>query len=574
VGDSRARELIELGSKLYTDKIPYDSLCQEIAEQLYPERADFTRQIVLGNEFADHLMDSYPLMVRRELGNSISSMLRPKDKPWFRQSTADDDLDNDPEVATFLEYLTKVTRANIYDTRTKFIRATKEGDHDFITFGQPVISIEEAPNRDHLLYKCHHPRDCAWLENEVGEIDHLHRKDKMSARAMKRRFGEKVLHESIKKACEKSPGQLFDLRVIVMPSDEYDYIGSDSKGAKGRKLPYVCVYIDVANEKVLKEGGLPEFLYAVPRWQTIPGWQYAFSQAAMTGLPDARMAQDLARILLESGEKAVDPPLLASGEHVREANLQAGSLSWVDLDGGDRKVSDFLSPMNINSDMRTGFAMRQDIRDMISKAFFIDKLQLPEAGSKMTAYEISQRLEEHVRNLLPLFEPMEVEYNTKLLDKSFALLNNMNKFDWSRMPEQLSGMETSWRFRNPMQDISERVLVTQFQESIQIEMAAKEVGVPVSRTDFARARDDALRGGGGPARWRKSDEAMEAEAGQIAEAAETQELLGDVSQGAALVDQLSDASMKVGQAMQPTPPVNGGALKAAPQKQLPPPRAA
>jgi hypothetical protein len=571
VGDARARELIDLGTKAFSDKNPLDCLNQEIAENIYPERANFTRELILGEDFSSHLMDSYPVLVRRELGNSISAMLRPKDKPWFRQSTMDDDLDNDPEVAKFLEYMTKVTRAGIYDTRTKFIRATKEADHDFVSFGQPVISVEEAPSRDHLYYRCHHLRDCAWYENEIGDIDHLHRKDKMTARTMRRKFGEKVLHESVKRACEKSPGQMFDLRVVVMPSDEYDYVGEGSKNAKGRKHPFVIVYIDVTNERVLKEGGLPEFLYVVPRWHTIPGSQYAFSPAAMTALPDARMMQDLARIILESGEKAVDPPLAAKAEAVREANIQAGGITWVDLEH-DGKISDAFAPVNLNADMRTGFAMRTDVRDLLSKAFFIDKLALPEAGAKMTAYEISQRLEEHVRNLLPLFEPMEAEYNTQLLDKSFALLANMNKFDWSLMPDILSKTETVWRFRNPMQEISERILVSQFQEALEIEAAAAQAGVAAKRINFAIARDDALRGMAGPAKWRKSDDDMAAEAVAATEAVETQEMLGEVAQGAALVDQVSDASMKLGQAMQPRQPVNGGALKTEQPKALPAPK--
>jgi hypothetical protein len=572
MSDKRAQELIQLGSKLYSDKVPLDSLWQEIAEQVYPERADFTTTLSLGEEFADHLMDSYPTMVRRELGNSISAMLRPKDKPWFKQTTMDDDLDNDPEVARFLEYLTKTTRIGIYDPRAKFIRATKEGDHDFVTFGQPVISVEEAPNRDHLYFRCHHLRDCVWLENEIGEIDHLHRKDKITARKMKRAFGEKVLHESVKKACEKEPGKTFEMRVIVMPSDEYDYTKEGSKDGKGRKLPFVCVYIDVENEKILKEAGLPEFLYVVPRWHTIPGSQYAFSPAAMSALPDARMAQDMARIILESGEKAVDPPMVAREEAVREGNLQAGAITWIDTEY-DERLGDPFRPIDLKPDMSTGFAMRQDIRDMLAKAFFIDKLALPEAGSKMTAYEISQRLEEHVRNLLPLFEPMEVEYNTKILDKAFALMSNMGRFDWSQMPDKLRGRDVSWRFTNPMQNISERVLVSQFQEALQVELAAAESGAATKRINVNRARDDAIRGIGAPAAWRLSDDEMAAIAAEAEEQAADDALVQEAAMGAELVGKLSDASMKVGQAIQPTP-VNGGALKSTPPKALPPPRAA
>ena len=58
------------------------SLLQEIAEHFYPERADFTYQRYLGDQFAEHLSDSAPPLIRRELGDSITAMLRPSGKDW------------------------------------------------------------------------------------------------------------------------------------------------------------------------------------------------------------------------------------------------------------------------------------------------------------------------------------------------------------------------------------------------------------------------------------------------------------------------------------------------------------
>ena len=207
MSDAGAKELLSLGSKLLTAKQPYNSLCQEIAINIYPERADFVTPLILGQEFSAHLADSFPVLTRRELGNSLSAMLRPRQQPWFMSSTGIESIDNDPECARFLEYLTVCTRTAMYDKRSKFVRATKEADHDYVTFGQPVISIEEAPSREHIYYKCHHIRDCAWLENEIGEIDHLHRNDKMSARALMRKFKPEELHATVKKAAEKEPNK-------------------------------------------------------------------------------------------------------------------------------------------------------------------------------------------------------------------------------------------------------------------------------------------------------------------------------------------------------------------------------
>jgi len=72
-----AKKLHELGDDLFTKKSALNSLHQEIAQNFYPERADFTVQRSLGMDFASDLMTSYPILCRRKLGNAFGTMLRP-----------------------------------------------------------------------------------------------------------------------------------------------------------------------------------------------------------------------------------------------------------------------------------------------------------------------------------------------------------------------------------------------------------------------------------------------------------------------------------------------------------------
>lgn len=569
MSDQRAQDLIDLGNRLFTKKGPLDSLRQEISETFYPERATFTRDEYLGRDYTRNTMDSYPILVRRELGDSVSATLRPRDQKWFAATTLDKERDAIPENAQFLEYITNVMRANMYDARAKFVRATKEGDHDFVTFGECVISSEEAPSRDHLYYRGFHLRDCAWLENEIGDVDHLHRKDAMSARNMIRRFGEAKVSQSVKDAAKKEPGKEIPMRVVMMPADEYDYTGQGAKKG-GKRLPYVIVYIDADNGKILDERPAVDFLYTVPRWKTISGSQYAFSPATVIGLPDGRMAQDMARILLESGEKAIDPPTIAKEEFVREANIAAGAITWIDSQF-DGRVNEAFAPLQLNPDMRTGFAMRSELRDMLAKAFFIDKLRLPEATDQMTATEIRARLEEHVRNLLPLFEPMEHEYNNRILDKTFALLRNMGKINFEMMPASLSNTDLAWGFRNPMQEASERILASQYQEAMGLVVSGREAGlVSASPVNFDVALRDGVRGIGVPAKWQRTEEEIEAE---LAEKAKEAALAKAAQEAAAMVQlgqQAGDAeqSIQIAQAMQPMP-AEGAANDDAIEMELP-----
>jgi hypothetical protein len=583
---ARAQELIDFGDRLFSDKANLDSLNQEIAENVYPTRACFTRDINLGDNYADDLMDSYPILARRELGNAMSAVQRPKAKPWFGATTQDEILDNDPGVSRFLEYITDTVRNGLYDPRTKMIGVTKEADHDYVSFGQACMTLEESPDREnprsHLYMDLHHLAHVAWKENRIRTIDHVHAKDTMTPWQMCQDFGHSNLAEPVKRAIDKEPNKHFNLRRIVMSAYEYDYITPRAKAAKSkkeRKLPFVVVYVDADNCKVLREGGLKHLPYVIPRWHRLNRTPYAFSPAAMTSLPDARMMQQLARIILEAGEKMVDPPMIAHGEAVRDANIQAGSITWVDIEG-DGNVRDYFAQMEVKGNMTVGFELRKDVREMMQKSWFLDRLQLPEAGTQMTAYETAQRVEQHVRNLLPLFEPMEVEYGNQLLDKAFYTLDNMKAFDWSLIPDMLKGRDIFWTFKNPMQEASERVLVSQFGEVLQLVKAAQEFGLSASPFKLEVGLKDAIRGTSAPATWRKTEEEEEAEAKQaevkakIAGAAQELAAAGQVAEqvgkGAQQLQQAGVLPMSPAQraeAGMPMPPQQGGGL---PSPQLAP----
>ena len=117
-----ARDLIQQGDQLFSDRLSLMSLWQEVAEHFYPERADFTTVRTLGQDFAANLNSSYPLYVRRELGNSYGSMLRRRDQNWFKISTDREDRLDDAG-REWLEWATGVQRRAMYDLASQFVRA-------------------------------------------------------------------------------------------------------------------------------------------------------------------------------------------------------------------------------------------------------------------------------------------------------------------------------------------------------------------------------------------------------------------------------------------------------------------
>lgn len=537
---SRARELCQIGAKLFSRKSLWDSLAQDLADNFYPLRSDFTRTLELGDDFSTGLMESYPVQARETLGNSINAMLRQGE--WFAVKTGIEEVDEDPSVARWLEEATKRFRRLVYDRRANFTAATIEADHDWVTFGNPVLSVGESPTRDHMLFNAWHPKDCAWMLNEVGRVDHLQRKLKMTARNLNRKYKGKV-HSDIVTAAEKDPSKEFDCRHIVLPMDE---VYGDDKAMRRRyaRSPFLSMYVDVEHEMILGEGGLPTFTYVVPRWRTLSHIPQGFSPATINAIPDGRMIQSMARIILEQGEKAVDPPTVAKGEIFRDAvNLYAGGMTYVDLEDSDdiRKVFQTIETGNLS----VGMEMKQDVRELIAEAFLLNKLFLPDTR-EMTAYETSQRVAEFRRAALPFFGPIESEYHLPLLDAAFTLAINNRQFNFDDMPEELDGMDTTFTFESPLNTAEGRAQVAAYQETVQIIAASAQYDETIpGGYDFKKMTKDAVRGTGAPADWEKDEEQAQADEDAAAGVQNLLQTAAVLREGAAIGKDVGDAAQSL-----------------------------
>lgn len=538
--DSRAKELCQIGGSLFNKKRDWDQLCQEIAENCYPLRTDFTQASCLGDDFSSDLMDSFPVQSRETLGNAPGAMLRQGD--WFEVKTGDEDIDEDPSAAKWLEHATKKFRKLVKDRRANFDTATAEADHDWVAFGNPVLSVGESSGRDHMLFNSWHPRDCAWMLNDDGAVDHIQRNMLKSARNLKKRFGDKV-HSNIELACKMSPAKEFKVRHIVMPTDEI--YGDDRKMRKKyAKFPFLSLYMDVEHEQILGEAGLPVFSYVVPRWRKLSVFAQGFSPATINSLPDQRMLQSLARILLEQGEKAVDPPTIGRGDIFRDAiNLYAGGHTFVDLEQGEDLSKVFQTVAG--GDLRYGAEMKADVRELIAEAFLLNKLFLPDTR-EMTAFETNARLAEFRRAALPFFGPIESEYHLPLLDTAFQLSVNNRHFDFGEMPELLEDRDVTFTFNTPLNTAEGRQAIASFHETVQILAAAQtyDPSIPAGY-DLKKAAEDAIRGTGAPADWKLDPDAAEEGEGKANQVAELQQAAAMLQNGAGVAEQVGNAAQSL-----------------------------
>lgn len=544
--DDNAKELLKMGDRLFAQKASFDSLCQEIASNFYSARADFTDQIEIGSEFASHQVDSYPELVRRDLGNAFASMLRPSNQQWF-ETHVDDDLEQDRDVKAYLEYMDKVTARILYDPQTNMRRATAEADNDLAAFGNTVLSIVDNKWRNGLFMRAWHLRDCAWAENEIGEVTALHRKQKTTLVNVAKQFGKNKMPQKWQEMLDKDPYNEVTIRHCAIEKDSYTpYAAKKSFGG----MPFVSIWY-TEDGTVLAEIPEPINPYVVPRWAKTSQSQYAFSPATIIALPNARLIQRMMLTLIEAAEKTVDPPLVATHDAIKsDVDLTAGGITWIDREY-DERLGEAIRPLNLGRNVGLGVELLDKQRAMLSEAFYLSKINLPQTREK-TAYETARLVEEYVRNALPLFEPLEPEYNAAILDAVVARGIRLGAYGPpDAVPQALRGKSVTFRFVNPLREAMSKKKFIAFQDTAQILTAAAQIApTALAEVDFNVMLRDALQGAGAPATWIKSDEQLATDRAQAMQEQQMQKLAAMVGHGAQVAEQVGKAGQALSQAEQ------------------------
>jgi hypothetical protein len=440
----------------------------------------------------------------------------------------------------------------MYDRNSGFTGASKESDKDLAAFGQSVKSIEMNRDANGLLFRCWHPRDCAWWTDEEGKICGIHRKWKRTAREIGKLFPRRIHAKVAEKLVgdKKNPYCEIQCRHIVMPSDMYDgeYVGKNPLNSS-RNPPYVSIHLDVENQHVMEAVGLNYFMYVIPRWARLPGTQFGYSPSTVIALPDARLLQAMTLTLLEAGEKAVNPPMVAIQEAMRsDISIFAGGITYVDSTY-DERTGEVLRPISQDkSALPFGADMQNNLIATLRSAFYLDKLELPAGRPEMTAFEVSKYIEQYIREAAPIFEPLEEEDNGAVCETAFDLMLRAGGFGpHEDIPQSIRGQDIGFRFESPLHDAIERQKGTKFGEALGITTQTMAVDpTAIQHVNFTVALRDTLSAIGVPAKWIRSEDEADARIEEDAAREQASQMVEDVMAGATAAEQVGKAGQALG----------------------------
>lgn len=371
-----------------------------------------------GSKRTRRVFDSTALQAVQDLAAAFQGTLTNPATVWSKLRFQEDELNNDEEATMWLEKV----NAKIHNefNESNFDTEMAKCYQSFVSMANMALFHElNEDDKDFfsgLRFTSLHLSELMWAEDKNGTVDTIFRKFQMTARQMFEKWGNKVSDDVIK-ALTNNPDLSFEILHAIFPRDKKKVKLNELGLADGTKRPFASFYIEMNKKNVLSESGYYEFPIHVGRWSLMPGERFGRGPGHLA-IPDIRSLNKLMQLNLEALAKDINPPLLAQQRDVLgQLDLRPKSISVV------RDVNGF---KELNSQARTDRVETSIVRlkESVRSIFFLDKLLLPnrQDTGEMTAFEISQRIEQMHRVLGPTLSRINSEVLQPLVVRAFKIM--------------------------------------------------------------------------------------------------------------------------------------------------------
>jgi hypothetical protein len=509
--DSRADEIIKRHERFKSERSIWDSHWQELAERIWPDRAQFTsKPITEGEKRTDRIFDATAALALTRFAAAMESMLTPRTAKWHRLRVADEDLNQTPAVQRYLDEVTNILFRVRYSPLANFASQMHEGYMSLGSFGTGGVLVEDMLGVG-IRYKSIDLANLFFCENRHGIIDTVHRAFQYTARQAMQHFDPARLPVKIREFADKDPEAKFDFVHCVKPNED--------RGA----MPFESYYVCLDDRSIVEEGGYRSFPYALGRYITTPGETYGRSPAMLV-LPEIKMLNEMQKTIIRSAHLAISPPLLLQEDGALQAfDLRPNALNF---GGVDERGQATVQPLRIEGRLDIGMEMLEARQRTINDAFLVTLFQILVDQPNMTATEAMLRAQEKGALLAPTMGRQQSELLGPLIEREIDILARAGMLP--EMPDELVelGGEIEIEYVSPLnraQRAEDGVAILRTFEAV-APLAQVDPSVMMA-FDLAQAARELADINGVPAKVLRSKEDIEAMQEKQAQSAGMQQLL-------------------------------------------------
>lgn len=411
-----AEEAFKRYDKLKSDRSNWETLWQDVADYVIPNKNDVSQVITPGQKRNLQVFDGSGIQSNELLAGALHGMLTNPSSFWFELFSGIPEVDRDDEARKWFQRVARTMHEVM--NNSNFQTEIHELYLDLCSFGTAMMSVEE-DKRYKVRFLTHHITRFVIDEDQDGMVDCVFVLYKWKPQQVIDEFGEAKVPSWVKDKAMRDAECDIDILQEITTRDSYDNKAIDSSMYKIAS----CWYIRGDKKpETIREAGFRTMPAVTPRWTKGTGEKYGRSPS-MKALPDIKMINKMMYVLIQGAEKAVNPPLLIPDDSViGTVKTYPGGLNL--YRGG---TTDFIRPLETGTKIDMGYQIMEDVRKRIREAFYIDQLQLQE-GPQMTATEVLQRTEEKIRLLGPILGRQHFELLQPLIERVYEICDRSKMF--------------------------------------------------------------------------------------------------------------------------------------------------
>lgn len=408
--DKDAVEILKLHDKMKSNRVNWDRYWKELADYFIPQKSNIYGTHVSGQKLENRLFDSSSIHAVELLASALHGMLTNPSLNWFGLTTGNDVIDRKKNVRQWLE-----------DARNKMITTLNNSNFqteihelyiDLVSFGTSLMRIDR--DEDSVVRFRTSPIYESFIdESNKGIVDIISTEKDWTVRQIIQEFGEKVIAEKCPDLIKKykdDPEAKEKIVHYVAPRD----LKSSSNNPK--KMAFMSKHVIRRHQQVLRDSGYKTQAFVSPRWTKLSSEVYGRSPA-MKCLSDVKTLNVVVQSMLQAAQLRATPPIQAPDDGLM-APRKITPASTLFYRAGTK---DRFEPLNLSGDLGISENMIEMIKANISRAFFIDQLQLRD-GPQMTATESNIRANDNLRLLSPILGRLHNEMLKPIIDRVFDVM--------------------------------------------------------------------------------------------------------------------------------------------------------
>lgn len=393
--NERAEQIIRQYSKVTERRYVFDNHWQDIKKVVWPNSLDIIERGVPGRKMMQNVFDNTAPAALEKFAAIMMALLTPQNQMWHHIRASLHELNRVPRVKEWFESANRTINQMRNSSRAAYYTNKHEGYKSLGAYGNDCLFLDERPEGGFRYKFCH----VAQVHIEVDHRnipDTIYYKFPMSAYAAKLKWGNKI-SEKMKTVMDEDPFKRFDILHYVAPRKGRDPQRRDFRGMKFQSL-----YIVLDEKHLIEEGGFHENPYMFSRYTVNPDEMYGRSPA-MYALPTIRMVNEMQKVFIRSGHKAVDPPILTQhdgvlGQGARRIRLWPGAVNYGTVNSAGQEL---MKPFHTGARLDLTADMVNAEREVIKDAFLVTLFQILVDRPQQTATEALIRAQEKGQLLMP-----------------------------------------------------------------------------------------------------------------------------------------------------------------------------